>query len=181
MLHGDKVTLRGRLEADVAVLDAELFGDVETFSRAAGFAWRPRVLGAASIYAETEPNDRTAVFSIVARETGELLGTTLLWGIDLHNRNAHVGITLRPGYRGQGFGTDTVRVICRYAFMVLGLHRLQLETLSDNVGMLRSAAHCGFVREGIHRESSWLDGAFVDDVSLGLLASEWVPSTDADA
>ena len=173
MLRGERVVLRGRREEDVAVLTEELFEDVDTFSRAASGAWRPLALGEPSPYGATEPSERAAHFSVVDRTSDELLGVAALWGIDAHNRCAHVGVSLRPAARGSGYGVDTVGVLCEYAFRVLGLHRLGLETLADNEEMLAVAKRCGFLLEGHARESSWVSGCFVDDVSFGLLATEW--------
>ena len=113
-----------------------------------------------------------AVFSIVELATGELAGDTLLWDIDPHNRSAHIGISLRPACRGRGLGTDAILVLCRYAFAIRGLHRLQLETLADNEAMIRVAQQAGFTREGVTRGSDWVNGAFADGVIFGLLDSD---------
>ncbi|MGZ4537530.1 MAG: GNAT family N-acetyltransferase [Blastococcus sp.] len=94
-------------------------------------------------------------------------------GIDLHNRTAHLGVSLLPAFRGRAFGTDVVGVLCSYGFSLRGLHRLQVETLVDNEAMVRAATRAGFTREGVLRGSAWVDGAFVDTVVLGLLAEEW--------
>jgi RimJ/RimL family protein N-acetyltransferase len=64
-------------------------------------------------------------------------------------------------------------VLCHYGFAVRGLHRLQIETLSDNAAMIRIAGKAGFTQEGILRKSSWVGGDFVDEVILGLLVTEW--------
>jgi len=104
---------------------------------------------------------------------GELAGEALLWSIDTHNRSAHIGVSLRPAYRGRGLGTDVVRALCGYGFRVRGLHRLQIETLTDNVAMVRAAIRAGFTREGTLRRSAWFDGGFLDEAVLGLLVSEW--------
>jgi hypothetical protein len=45
MLHGNKVSLRGRIDSDIPILHAGLFEDVEGYSISAGTAWRPLVLG----------------------------------------------------------------------------------------------------------------------------------------
>ena len=86
---------------------------------------------------------------------------------------AHIGVSLLPAFRGRGFGSDVVGVLCAYGFSVLGLHRLQAETIADNRAMQRAAMKSGFVLEGTMRRSAWVDGDFVDDVLLGLLATEW--------
>jgi RimJ/RimL family protein N-acetyltransferase len=86
---------------------------------------------------------------------------------------AHIGIELRPAFRGRGLGADAVRVICGYGFALRGLHRLQLETLGDNHAMIAVAGKLGFTREGTTRGSSWVNGGYADDVIFGLLTEEF--------
>jgi RimJ/RimL family protein N-acetyltransferase len=174
MLHGTTVTLRARAASDVDVLTAELHEDVATRSRAAGTPWRPLALGEPSPFGPHEPRADIVEFSVVERATGELLGATLLWGIDPHNRSAHLGVSLRPQHCGKGFGTDVLKVLCEYAFVTLGLHRLQLETLEDNLAMIGSARSAAFTQEGTTKESAWVSGRFLDDVVFGLLARDWI-------
>jgi RimJ/RimL family protein N-acetyltransferase len=180
MLRGDTVGLRARIEADVPVLHAELYDDVATRSRADSRPWRP-LTPAASPYAVGEPGEDAAVFSVIRLADDELAGEALLWGIDPHNRSAHLGISLRPALRGQRLGGDVVRVLCRYGFLVRGLHRLQLETLADNAAMVRAATGAGFTPEGTLRRAAWVSGAFQDEVIFGLLADEWRPDRAVDA
>jgi RimJ/RimL family protein N-acetyltransferase len=178
MLHGERIGLRPPIEADAAVFHAELFSDVEMRSRADSRPWRPYRLGSSRApYADADSDDKTAAFSVVELATGELAGEALLWGIDAHNRVAHIGMSLLPSARGRGLGADTVRVLCRYGFVVLGLQRLQLETLADNEAMIRAAVRCGFTHEGTLRKAAWVLGAFADEVVYGQLASEFSEST----
>jgi RimJ/RimL family protein N-acetyltransferase len=174
MLRGDKIGLRARHETDVPVLQTELYDDVMTRSRADSRPWRPIAPGsAASPYTVSDPTDNAACFSVVQLADDELAGEALLWGIDLHNRMAHLGISLRPAFRGRGLGADVVRVLCHYGFVVRGLHRLQVDTLADNSAMIRAATQVGFVLEGTLRRAAWVTGDFADEVILGLLATEW--------
>jgi RimJ/RimL family protein N-acetyltransferase len=177
MLHGELVTLRSRLDADVPVLHRELYEDVATRSAADSRPWVPLAEGAASPYAVTDGSTDAACFSVVERASEELAGEALLWGIDLHNRMAHVGISLRPGFRGRGLCFDALRVLSGYGFSVRGLHRLQVETLATNEAMIRAATRAGYTREAQTRESAWVNGAFEDEVVLGLLASQWSDRT----
>jgi RimJ/RimL family protein N-acetyltransferase len=143
MIRGNTVGLRARHESDVAVLQAELYDDVETRSRADNRPWRPIAPGSSrSPYAVADPSDDAACFSVVllggdGDGAGELAGEALLWAIDTHNRSAHIGISLRPAFRGRGMGTETVQVLCHYGFVVRGLHRMQIETLAGNTAMIR--------------------------------------------
>ncbi|MFJ5234128.1 GNAT family N-acetyltransferase [Kitasatospora sp. NPDC088391] len=173
MLLGEKVALRARIESDVPVLHEELYGDVATRSRADSRPWQPVPLESGqSPYRVSPPSEDAAVFSVVERAGGALAGEALLWGIDTHNRSAHLGISLRPSCRGRGLGVDTVRVLCRYGFETRGLHRLQLETLADNAAMIGAAERAGFALDGTLRGAAWVSGRFVDEVVLGLLAGD---------
>ena len=175
MLRGERVALRARIESDVPVLHAEPYDDVITRSRTDSRPWRPIASdSAAAPFRVSDPSDDFAPFSVVSLSEGDALaGAAVLWGIDQHNRSAHIGISLRPDFRGRGLGEDAVRVLCGYGFTVRGLNRLGIETLSDNTAMLRTAERVGFVREGVLRRAAWVNGDFVDEVLLGMLADEW--------
>ena len=174
MLRGKLTGLRAREEDDVAVLDTELHDDIPTRLRSDARPWRPVPPGsAASGYRVGDDREDTVTFSLVELATGELAGAAVLWGIDQHNRTAHIGLSLRPAFRGRGLGTDAVRVLCRYGFAILGLHRLQIDTLADNDAMIAAAARAGFAGEGTLRGAAWVDGEFLDEVILGQLAYEW--------
>ena len=173
MLRAGKVGLRAREEADVAVLHAELYEDIATRVQADSRPWRPVPAGsAASPYAVSEPADDIAIFSVVELVSGELAGDALLWAIDPHNRMAHLGLSLRPAFRGRGLGSDVVLALCQYGFAVRGLHRLQVETLAGNAAMIRAATRAGFVREGVFRAHTRERGKRVDSVVLSLLPSD---------
>jgi RimJ/RimL family protein N-acetyltransferase len=120
MLRGTKIELRARQESDLAVLDAELYDDVEMHSRAGTRPWRPVAPGsAASPYAVGDPVDHTAKFAVVELASGELAGSAVLWGIDAHNRDAHLGMVLRPACQDRGLATDVTRVLCHYGLRCL--------------------------------------------------------------
>ncbi len=173
MLRGERIGLRAVEDSDIEVFETELLNDVETRLRADNRPWRPVAPGSPrSPYRATDDRADVVQFAAVELATSELVGEALLWGIDLHNRSAHVGISLRPAFRGKGMGTDIVRVLCRYGFAVRGLHRLQVDTLADNHAMIGAATRAGFVLEGNQRQAAWVNGSFADEVILGQLAPE---------
>lgn len=174
MIHSGSIGLRARHDSDIPVLHSELYDDVLTRSRSDGRAWRPIAPGSAlSPYAMGEPSDSSDDFSVVELSTLELAGEASLWKIDRHNRSAHLGISLRPDFRGRGLGADVVHALCEYGFAVLGMRRLQIETLSDNHAMIKAATGAGFTLEGTLRRAAWVYGVFIDEVVFGLLSEEW--------
>lgn len=176
MLTGKKAGLRARHEEDIPVLRTELHNDVVNAARASSRPWRPTSPDAKNPFSAPDDEDEGRVeFSVVELGGGTLIGTATLWGIDTHNRSAHIGIELLPSARGKGYGTDVVGTLCHYGFVVRSLQRLQIETLADNAAMLGSAERNGFVREGVLRSSAWVLGAFLDEVLLGLLVKDWKP------
>lgn len=173
-MRGAGVGLRARHPDDVAVLHDGLYNDVATRAQADSRPWIPIPAGdsALSPYAVESVSENVSLFSVVTVED-ELIGEALLWGIDTHNRAAHVGLALLPSFRGQGLATEVVQLLCRYGFVVRGLNRLQLETKPTNEPMIRAAKNVGFVEEGVLREASWSLGSFEDALIMGLLADEW--------
>jgi RimJ/RimL family protein N-acetyltransferase len=177
MLTGGKVRLRALVTDDLAVLEEEIFADVALMMTASGHPWRPSSLERAvarheaSLTEEEEP--RHVRFAVDEIATGDLAGMGQVWGIDTHNRFAHLGYNLRPGLRGRGLGRDMIGALCDYAFRVRGLNRLQIDTAAGNAASRAAAESCGFVLEGQLRQTGWVDGAFIDEVIYGLLAHEW--------
>jgi RimJ/RimL family protein N-acetyltransferase len=177
MLRGETIGLRAQHEGDIEIFEAELLNDVMTRVRSDARPWRPVTPGSAdSPYRNTTDPATVIRFSAVELATGELVGEAVMFQIDLHNRNAHLGLALRPAFRGRRLGTELVRVLCRYGFEIRGLHRLQVDTLTDNDAMIGAATRAGFVTEGVLRQVGWVNGGFADGVVLSQLATEWRPA-----
>ncbi|MGC4895290.1 GNAT family N-acetyltransferase [Micromonospora sp. DT31] len=125
----------------------------------------------------TEPPDGRSSVSLLAETVadGTFLGGGVLWGINPFSQFAHLGITLLPEARGQGYGTDVIRLLCRYGFRSRNLRRLEIETLAGNTAMRRTAEACGFTLEGIQREREYDGDGFADMAVYGLLRRDWTP------
>ena len=88
---------------------------------------------------------------------------------------AEVGWAFDPVHQGQGYATEAVREALRICFEDLGVRRVVALAFADNAPSLRVMEKIGMrrealmVKESLHRELGWLDG-----VSYGLLAEEWL-------
>jgi RimJ/RimL family protein N-acetyltransferase len=156
MLRGQRVLLRPHRRADLAVLQPILRDDVATVAVMEDAGWLPRSLERAEARFDKrladDPPTEEIWLMVQAHDdpVEEAIGEAGLWGIDLHRRQAHLGVVLARTRRGSGLGRDVVRVLCDYAFRLRGLHRLQVDTVKLNTPMraAATATTCG-------RRSRW--------------------------
>ena len=113
-------------------------------------------------------------FGIRLHHTEDLIGLIALDDILWPSRVAWLDIGIgEAAYRGQGYGSEALGMMLRFAFHELNLHRIQLTVFSYNERAIRLYERFGFVREGVMREFLHRDGQRFDMVFYGLLAREW--------
>jgi RimJ/RimL family protein N-acetyltransferase len=89
---------------------------------------------------------------------------------------AEFGITIgNASDRGQGFGTEATRLLLDYAFTVLGVHNVWLDTPAYNAGAIRAYEKSGFREIGRRRGARTLAGTRYDVVLMDCIADEFVP------
>jgi RimJ/RimL family protein N-acetyltransferase len=113
-------------------------------------------------------------FTVYERATARPIGTTALHGIDYRNRTAVFGIFIGEATaRGQGYGTETTRLMLDFAFTALGLHSVMLTVAEFNLAGRRAYARAGFQECGRRRQCRWLAGRLWDEISMDCLATEF--------
>lgn len=110
---------------------------------------------------------------ITKRKGGELVGHAALFGATTKDRCATFAIVLGPEHQNRGLGTDAVRVMVRYGFAELGLHRIELGVYGFNPRAMAAYRKAGFVEEGRRRKAIWRSGDWHDHVTMGILRDEW--------
>ena len=109
-----------------------------------------------------------------------LIGFAALYAIDWPNQSARVVFGIgEPAYRHKGYGADALRLLLRYAFDELNLHRLAAELPAYNHRALHVLERAGFRREGTLREALHRDGRRWDVALVGLLRPEWAQRADS--
>jgi len=102
------------------------------------------------------------------------IGFIDLSGFNWAAGDASVGIGLGERvYWGQGYGTDAMRIILRYAFEELNLRRVSLTVFEYNPRGIRSYEKAGFKIEGRARQAVNRAGQRWDIIFMGILRSEW--------
>ena len=121
---------------------------------------------------EKEQVDET-FFLVRSLEDNALIGFIGLFAIEWNHGDAWVGIGIGDRqYWGKGYGTDAMRVMLRYAFTELNLHRVTLGVFEYNPRAIRSYEKAGFKVEGILRQYLHREGRYWDEVMMGILREE---------
>lgn len=102
---------------------------------------------------------------MVAEVEGEIVGSVnLQLGIPSKRRHtAYAGTLLVQGYRGQGIGTEMMRM-AEAAAREKGIRKLQLSVFSSNTGAIRFYERCGFEREAVLTRQFLIEGEYADEV-----------------
>ena len=118
--------------------------------------------------------DDVVIFGIRLIKTNKLIGTCQLHSIDPISRSAELQIRLGAvEERSKGYGTEALRLLVRFGFNDLHLHRIYLHVFSSNLLAIRVYEKAGFAREGLLRQAAYLDGHYEDIVLMGLLCDEF--------
>ena len=175
MFDGKKVTLRSFELADIEEimkhwntisLRREL-GPVVPDSREERLHWIRRTW-------EERKVGRGYTFAVEDLKTKRLLGYASLKGVRPINRTASVSIAIfSEEDRGKGFGTDAMKVLLRFGFDFLNLHRIGLNVFDTNPRAIRVYEKVGFKKVGVMRHTDFVEGKYVNDVAMDILEDEW--------
>jgi RimJ/RimL family protein N-acetyltransferase len=103
-----------------------------------------------------------------------LIGNIELRHLHAEARSGNVGMLIGPPeYRGRGYGSEALRLLCRFAFDELDLHRVDLAVFDFNVRAQRAYLKVGFVEEGRRRDAVYLAGRYYDELVMGLLRDDF--------
>lgn len=113
-------------------------------------------------------------FAVRLRADDRLIGVVRLDRIEWNNGAGWLALGIGAAEdRGRGYGTEALRLILRYAFDELNLHRLSASTFEYNTGAVRFLERAGFAVEVRRRQAIQRDGRRWDDLFLGLLREDW--------
>ncbi|HEY3272725.1 MAG TPA: GNAT family protein [Methanocella sp.] len=105
---------------------------------------------------------------------GSFAGVVSFVGINPAARSAMIGYWLGPEYEGKGIMTRACEALIDYGFGELGLNRIVIRAATENQRSQAIPQRLGFTREGVERQSEWLNDHFLDMVVYSMLRSEWL-------
>lgn len=94
----------------------------------------------------------------------------LLGGITLGNirrgvaQNGQIGYWIGERFAGSGYMSEAVALVCEFAFVRTGLHRLEAACIPENARSIKLLEKNRFVREGVLRAYLKINGRWRDHV-----------------
>jgi RimJ/RimL family protein N-acetyltransferase len=111
-------------------------------------------------YADRAKNSyERLVLGIETVADGRLIGLVALTGAEPETGGAELDLYLgEKDSWGHGYATEATRLMCRYGFDRMRLHRIQLWVADENASAIRVYEKVGFVEEGRARDTLRGDG-----------------------
>ncbi|MEU8663705.1 GNAT family N-acetyltransferase [Actinoplanes philippinensis] len=104
-------------------------------------------------------------------------GHRLVGAVSLSVDSAEVGFWIAADAEGRGHVSRALHAVLEHAFNDLGLHRIEMRTLTTNARSRRMAERFGFTLEGVLREAARFPDGHRDVALYALLADEFAAST----
>lgn len=111
-------------------------------------------------------------FMIVLRKTNKTIGSVYLRDVNRIQRKAEYGIFIGEDEKGKGYGTQAARLMIKYAFEDMHLHKLYLRVFADNVRAISSYKKAGFYQEGLFIDDVYVQDAYRDIVWMAIINSK---------
>ncbi len=109
----------------------------------------------------------------------KLIGGIGLFNIDWTSRSAMLGISIYgPQSRGKGYGQESINLILDFAFRILNLNRVELDTFDFNERAQKCYLKVGFKEVGRRRRARFIDGQYHDDIIMDILKDEWLAKSE---
>ncbi len=111
-------------------------------------------------------NDKVEV--LVAKLGGRVVGFLALWVMEEQSEHARsIGVSVHPDYWCRGIATELVKESIELA-RALGVRKLVIETVGENVAMRRVAEKLGFELECIRKNKLFKNGSRHDEYVYSL-------------
>lgn len=125
-------------------------------------------------YVESNDSETNECFVICRISDDKIVGSITLSQIFRKAfQNCYLGYALGVKYVGNGFMTEAVNLILRYAFKNLKLHRIEANVQPENLPSIAVLMRCGFTKEGFSRKYLKIKGKWRDHERFAIIKEDW--------
>lgn len=111
-------------------------------------------------------------FSMIERNSNEIIGTCGFNSIDLDNAKVEIGYDIAKAYWGMGYAPESIKALIEYAFETLKINRIEAKVEPANVNSIKVLQKLHFTFEGKLRQYENSKGNFIDINIYSLLKTD---------
>lgn len=113
------------------------------------------------------------LFGMFRKTDGAHIGNIKVGPISAIHRRGDVSLFIgdRTAW-GQGFATEAIAAVSRFAFDVLDVKKLASGMYADNLGSFHAFLKAGYKQEGHRRQHGMIDGSLHDILECGLIEDD---------
>jgi [ribosomal protein S5]-alanine N-acetyltransferase len=141
--------------------------DIERFSE----PYRPQNWYHHDSFWLNSDNDQSRIFFAIRLPQGpQIVGFVQIYSIHLGDRSARIAIRIgESAHYGKGYGREALALAVEYCRRHLNLGRVEITVFKNNAVARRIFTDLGFVEEKIERRALYIDGRWIDVISMALL------------
>lgn len=122
------------------------------------------------------------MFAVCAIENDEYIGNAKLDSFDWTMKAVSCGRLIgKSKFTGQGIGTEVLKLLQKYVFEQLGMHRIQTGVVASNIASIKSNEKAGMKREGLRKKAVLVNGNYEDLVLFGLIKEDFLQENKFDS
>ncbi|MFA6923017.1 MAG: GNAT family protein [Bacteroidales bacterium] len=172
-IRGSKIMLRAMEPSDIEFLyklenDTSVWNISNTIAPFSKFVLEEFVANAHSDIYETK--QQRMMIDIL--ETSKTIGCVDLFDFDANNQRAGIGLIIYDdSERKKGYASESLELLIKYSFVVLNLHQLYCNIISDNISSLNLFKKFGFEIIGLKKQWIRCGNKWEDEFMLQLIGT----------
>jgi ribosomal-protein-alanine N-acetyltransferase len=174
-LSSKRLVLRGIEETDISDDYLGWLNDT-TVNQYLEIRFQPQTLKSLKSYWQSLSEDPNSPwFAICLKDSMRHVGNIKLGPINWIHRKAELSLFI--GERscwGNGYASEAIALVRDWAYLTLGLQKLNAGMYAVNFGSQKAFEKCGFQVEGILRSEAISNGERVDVLRMGLTRADWL-------
>jgi len=125
-------------------------------------------------YEQISPHNEAYNFAIEALDTHQYIGGCGVHNLDYKNGRVEIGVFIGDeAYLGKGYGTDAMKVLVKFIFEQMNIHKIKLEVYSFNQRAQKCYEKVGFKKEAVLKDEIFRNGQYHDIICMSMFKEEY--------
>lgn len=172
MIKGNKIRLRAYKEEEAELVWKMIEEESIKENLQVGVNF-PYSLNGEKEFVKSATNNTGELFNFaIENEEGKYIGGCGINNVDRKNSVSEIGLWLGKDFHGKGYGSDTLRTLCKFIFDEMNINKVSLGYFEFNEKGRRCYDAVGFKEEGVLRKSLYRYGKYHNRICMGLFRDE---------